>query len=101
MKPRSEKAIQAGIRKALEADGWLVAKTHGGRFMKGWPDLWCCHPEHGYRWIEVKRPKGGKLTDAQARRFPEWDAFGVKIWILTDEEEIPLLWKAPNWKNWA
>lgn len=96
---RSEKAIQDAIRKALREDGWLVAKAHGNRFQKGWPDLYCHHPLHGERWIEVKRSKG-KLTKDQRRRFPEWAHYGVGIWVLTSETEIPLIWERPNWDQW-
>ena len=94
-----EKVIENGIRRALEAEGWLTAKAHGNRFQKGWPDLYCHHPEHGERWIEVKTPSG-KLTPDQRRVFPRWEAAGVRIWVLDSTGEIHRIWGDPNWREW-
>lgn len=96
---RSEKAIQAAIRKRLEDAGWLVVKTHGNRFQKGFPDLLCFHPKHGTRWIEVKKPTG-KLTKDQRRVFPIWESYGVEIWVLTSEEQVDMIFGEPNWRHW-
>lgn len=89
-RPRSEASIQAAIRRRLEAEGWLVEKSHGNQFQAGWPDLYCHHPELGARWIEVKTPRG-RLTQAQRVLFPKWERFGVGIWILKGEDEVALL----------
>lgn len=75
-------------------------KTHGNRFQPGWPDLYASHPEHGTRWIEVKRPKGGRLTRAQRVRFPEMSEAGVGIWVLTGAQEIGALFDPPQWEAW-
>lgn len=94
-----EKLIEGRIRAKLEADGWLTEKTHGNAYQSGFPDLFCHHPQHGTRWIEVKTPKG-RLTKAQRKKFPVWDSFGVKIWVLTSEEEVHMLFGTPNWRTW-
>ena len=41
-----EAAIQAKIRRALEAAGWLVEKTHGNAYQAGWPDIFAYKPRH-------------------------------------------------------
>lgn len=99
---RLEKPIERDLRAELHARGWWTTKIHGGRFQSGLPDLYCFHPEHGERWVEVKRPTKGRLTDKQLVRFPQMDAAGVGIWILTghDEEQIGFLFCPPNWKKW-
>lgn len=100
LRGRSEAAIQAELRERLRRDGWLVVKSHGNKFQPGWPDLYAHHPEHGARWIEVKRPKAGRLTKAQRVVFAEWSVYGVGIWVLTSAEEVGLLLEEPNWSEW-
>lgn len=99
MREPLERAIQSQIRAKLRADGWLVAKSHCNKFQKGWPDLYCYHPRHGPRWVEVKRPTEGRLTKDQRIRFPEWESYGVPIWILTSVEEVGLIFGPPNWRR--
>ena len=52
------------------------------------------------RWIEVKLPgmKGSVFNAAQLRTFPQMDANGAKIWILTaaTEHEYQKLFGASN-----
>ena len=99
-KSPTEKLIQSKIRKALEATGALVRKSHGNRFQVGWPDLLVLHPEHPARWIEVKRPKTGRLTPGQRSEFEKWDAAGARIWVLTSVDQLDLLDTEPNWREW-
>lgn len=99
-KPDLEKVIYQRVRRALEADGWLVEKTHGSMYQVGWPDLFLCHPRHGMRWVELKRPREGKLKPSQEKKFARWQQHGVGIWILTGVADIPKLFEAPNWYWW-
>lgn len=85
----------------MTRNGWLVEKSHGSRFQAGWPDLLAMHVEHGQRWIEVKRPKAGRLTRAQRKNFARWTAHGARIWILDDEKGLEsVLSGEPNWETW-
>ena len=95
-----EKQIEKEIRREMDRLGWHTEKIHGGRFQSGLPDLHCFHRVHGYRWVEVKRPKSGRLTNHQMVKFPVLDASGQGIWILTSADQIDLLFKDPNWKLW-
>jgi len=99
-RPESEKTIQARIRRVLEDSGHFVRKAHGNRFQVGWPDLLVVNKVHGCRWIEVKRPKTGRLTPGQRSEFEKWDAAGARIWVLTSVDQLDLLDTEPNWREW-
>lgn len=88
----------AVIRARLEADGWLVLKTHGGAFQAGLPDLFCARG--GVQlWLEVKRPSGGRLTRAQRVLFPRLRAAGVPVYVVRGIEDLEavLAGKAEPW----
>lgn len=93
-----EQKIVDGLKSILKRNGWLVEKTHGNKYQAGWPDLYCFHPDHGARWIEVKTPTG-PLTPAQGAKFKLWEKFKVPIWILTSAEDWQLVFKDPNWRK--
>lgn len=97
-----EAKIQAELTEFLEARGWLVERMIGNALQKGIPDLFCYHPKYEYRWIDCKRPVGHSFTKAQRRKWPEWEAKGVGIWILTsaDNNEYAKLFKPPNWRDY-
>jgi hypothetical protein len=99
-KPPLEATIQNRIRKALELLGWRTWKIHGGRFQSGWPDLFCAHADLGVRWVEVKRPKTGKLTRGQQKRFAALESAGVGVWVLDGAEptDLALIDGPPNWR---
>jgi hypothetical protein len=95
--------IQQDLIAFLEARGWLVERMIGNAFQTGVPDLYCHHPNWGYRWIDVKRPgKNYSFTKAQRRKWPEWESKGVGIWILNaaTQEQYDLLFKKPNWRDY-
>ena len=89
------------VRKELHSRGWtLCEKTHGNQFQKGWPDLFCYHPTHGCRWVEVKLPKG-RLTRAQRARFKQWSGAGCGIHVITTEKAChELLMQPGNVESW-
>lgn len=93
-----ESVIQDEITEFLETRGWHVMSTHGNIHQEGFPDLYCTHPDHGQRWVEVKRPTGYKFTRAQREHFPFISA-AVGIWILTSasDHEYTKLFRPQNW----
>ncbi|MCA9070154.1 MAG: hypothetical protein KDA84_14575 [Planctomycetaceae bacterium] len=98
-----EYKIQAELIDFLEKRGWLVERMIGNAYQQGIPDLYIHHPQHDYRWIDVKRPDGQyTFTKAQKTKWPLWDAFGVGIWILVgaDQSEYDKLFAPPNWKSY-
>lgn len=96
---RPEQKIQKEIVEMLRCKGWFVIKTHGNEFQSGLPDLYATHSRYGARWIEIKRPKGSKLTPAQLDVFPKLCANGSGVWILVaaGEAEYEKLFRKFNW----
>lgn len=97
---QSESERQKQLRIFMELKGWLVEKSHGNPYQKGWPDLLCFHPMYGTRWIEMKQSERERLTPAQIVTFTKWQKYGARIYILTGVEDYPKLWKEPNWWAW-
>lgn len=97
---RPEDAIVDKITLMLEYKGWMVKKMGASAFLSGVPDLFCCHKDYGYRWVEVKLPdmKGSRFTPAQIKTFPEFIRHGSQIWILTGatKADYDLLFKKGN-----
>lgn len=102
MKQKLERTLQAEITTFLEGRGWRVKPTHGDEYQAGFPDLWLWHPEHDYRWMDTKRKRGYRFTNAQLRDWYVEDLFGGLIWIMTDasEEEYAKLFEPPNWQSY-
>jgi hypothetical protein len=97
-----EAKILAAITKKLVLEGWIVMRTHGGLFQRGFPDLYTSHKRYGPRWVEVKLPGmiGSKFTPAQIEFFPKMLENGTPIWILTSAEDYGLLFLEPNAKKY-
>ena len=99
---RPEAKIQKALIRFLEDRGWLVEPTHGSAYQKGFPDLWCYHPQYGYRWIDCKVEGRYSFTKAQKIKWSEWATHGVGIWILTEATEVAYdkLFREPNWSDY-
>jgi hypothetical protein len=93
-----ETALTKAIVSELAKTGWLCEKLHGGMYMSGWPDLYCRHPEHGERWVEVK-VLGNKLEETQEAWMRRWEKYGAKAYVLHQPEgaERTIL-GTPNWR---
>lgn len=102
MKPRkdprseSEKELQRKVVARFRSEGWLVEKTHGSMYQKGWPDLMCRHPSLGLIWVEMKRP-GEQLRPSQVAKFRLWSKYGHRIWVFTGPQDFKKLRHKPNW----
>ena len=81
----------------LLLDGWYCLRTHGNAYQAGFPDVLALHKRFGTRWIEVKRPKGIKFTQAQLDVFTKFSANRVGVWVLTHENQKNLIHGAANW----
>ena len=84
---KTEAQIQKECNSFLRARGWHVERFTGNAFQKGIPDVQLFHLDHGFRWVDYKRTKGGVLTRAQRIKWPQWEAAGIGIWILTSTED--------------
>lgn len=101
---RPEDKVRDEIIRYLRGREWFVKITVGNLYQSGFPDLYCAHRRYGQRWIEVKLPemKGSKFTGAQLASFPEFNAAGVGVWVLTggNEYEYGKLFKEQNWYSY-
>lgn len=113
-KPRAGHGPEFHIQKRwtafLEAKGWLVERLAMGSYMSGLPDIYIGHPEFGQRWIDIKVYGKYNFTPAQKIKWPEWESYGIGIWILgadSPEEctkehmikEYPKLFGQPNMRD--
>jgi hypothetical protein len=97
-----EATIQARFRSYLKAAGWHTERTHGNRYAKGWPDIYCLHVDHGQRWVDLKRPGKNRLTKAQLLTWPVWESYGVGVWIVEspDAAGYARLFEPANWRDY-
>jgi hypothetical protein len=104
--PRSKNGPEYKIRERfialLRSRGWYVKIQHGNAYTSGLPDLIATHKEYGLRFPECKNPESYEFTNAQIHTFPELDANGFPIHVITgaDEENYQRLFKAPNWRDY-
>lgn len=97
-----EAIIQAKFEEFLILRKWSVRATHGNMYQHGFPDLYCCHNTFGARWIECKNPLNYRFTGAQLEYFPELNAHGQGIWVITaaTEDQYKRLFGPQNWYHY-
>ena len=90
----SEAAIQAQIVRFLRLTGWTVWEMQLGSAGKGSvyctrgiPDLYVFRAGQPGVWLEVKRPKLGRLSPHQRERHAEATHAGVPVHVITSVEE--------------
>ena len=96
-----ESKLQKALRDFMHARGWLTVKMHGTKYQSGFPDLYCIHPQHGHRLIEMKsyRPGAG-LEESQVRMFAQLEAFGQPVYVLQGPRDYEKLFKPfSNWQR--
>lgn len=102
--------IQERFKDFLSGRGWLVERVIGNAFQKGLPDLFLGHPQHGWRWVDIKVFGKYSFTKPQRQKWPIWEQYGIGIWILgaASEEECTVqhmateynkLFEPPNWRQ--
>lgn len=102
-KKRPEKKIQREIMAFLSLRGWYCQETHGNMYQSGFPDLYITHKRYGGKWVEIKLPKGSRLTAAQIENFPKMVAFGTPVWIMNgaNEAEYQKIFGPSNWFHYS
>lgn len=87
---RTEAQVQLAIRRAAEVLGYDVYDMSQGRPTRqpaGIPDLYV--RGHGRRvWIECKRPRGGKLSEAQHRFIASELGNGGEAMVARSEQDF-------------
>ena len=97
-----ESALQREIKTYLQRREWHVEVFTCNAFQKGIPDLFaykCVDGEEYFRWVDIKRPKGSKLTKAQCKKWPLWESIGLGVWIMTSCDDS-VLFGPPNFRDW-
>lgn len=94
-----EAAIQAQIKDLLTLLGFTVwemqkGSTRGGSVWctKGVPDLYVFGKGKAM-WLEVKRPKTGRMSPAQIERHAELSTAGIAVHVVRSPEEALLIIK--------
>jgi hypothetical protein len=82
LKHITEAAWQRTVVDLFRLHGWRVwHDTTAWRSDPGWPDLVCVHPQHGVRFIELKR-ESGRLRPAQRDWLRALSAAGQRTYVL-------------------
>jgi hypothetical protein len=82
-----EAAIEGMLCEGVLMRGGLCPKVvDKGR--RGFPDRLVILPGHPTYFVELKRPKLGKLASWQSRYHTDLRAAGQKVWVLWNEEDI-------------
>jgi hypothetical protein len=84
-----EKTVEAELRRrVLERGGMCEKVVSLGR--RGFPDRLCIGPR-GIMFVEVKRPRGGRLSPNQIKCHAALAALGVAVAIVRDSADIDRL----------
>ncbi|MEN3973091.1 VRR-NUC domain-containing protein [Sphingomicrobium sp. XHP0235] len=63
-----------------------IGALKGDGMKPGWPDL-VCHWRGGFAYLEVKRPKGGKVSETQAEVHEQLRDLDCPIAVVTSSDE--------------
>jgi hypothetical protein len=74
------------VRRITDLGGITAKMTIRGQ--RGWPDRLVCLPEGRMMLVELKRPKGGRLSPSQRRLFGLLEHLGVPVRLLNTYEAI-------------
>lgn len=83
----TEPRLVLKIKKALQAEGYYVAKIHGGRYSAGVPDL-LISVAAAFVALEVKLPgREHFVTDLQASQLRSIRKAGGIAWVVSSVED--------------
>jgi hypothetical protein len=87
---RTEAPVERYFIDTAKRYGCLQRKLTQFYAEDGWPDRLCVWPDgHGTTdWVELKRPKGGKLEPRQKVIIPELRQRGATVEVLNTKEAI-------------
>lgn len=82
-----ESTIEKYFVKCVERVGGETFKLQAiGK--RGWPDRAAFLPEFGLAFVELKRPKGGKLSEHQKQIIGRLKTFGANVFVLNTKSLI-------------
>lgn len=82
-----EKDIEADLRRTVERQGGLCLKW----VCPGWvgvPDRIVLLPGGRIHFVELKRPKGGKVSKIQTWWHDKLTRLGFKCWVIWNEDDL-------------
>lgn len=85
--PVLESAIENYLKNAIEQLGGTCLKF-GVPSVRGYPDRLCKLPNGSAFFVEVKRPKGGRLAELQKVRRVELERAGWRVYWVKNKEEV-------------
>jgi hypothetical protein len=74
------------IRRVRDFGGKTAKMTVAGQ--RGWPDRLVLMPGGITRLVELKRPKGGVLSEGQRRLFGEIANLGLRVYRLNTKDDV-------------
>ena len=85
-----EKDIEAYLKKRVEADGGVFLKFPA-MHVEGFPDRILLMPRGITCFVELKRPKGGRLSEMQKYWHKKLDELGYEVFVVKDKMEADAL----------
>lgn len=82
-----ERQVEQYLRRRVEELGGRCVKFDPGT-ARGWPDRIVLLPRGHLIWAELKRPVGGRLSDAQRVAHEELKRLGQYVVVLRSREEV-------------
>lgn len=82
-----EKEVEAYLKKKVEGLGGICLKFPA-TFAEGIPDRLIILPGGHYAWVELKRPKGGRLSEIQKYQHKKLRTIGCKVYVLKNYQEV-------------
>jgi len=82
-----ERQVEQYLRRQVEALGGRCVKFDPGT-ARGWPDRIVLLPRGHLIWAELKRPVGGRLSDAQRVAHEELRRLGQYVVVLSSREAV-------------
>jgi len=80
-----ESSVERRLVKRCEDIGWMCLKI---QMAKGWPDRLAISKWGYVAFIELKRPRGGRLTKLQAFRIGELKKRGFPTFVISNSDEV-------------
>ena len=82
-----EKEVEQYLRRRVEQAGGRCVKFVPD-YSRGWPDRLVLLPSGVLVWVELKRPKGGRVAGAQRVAHEELRRLGQTVVIVKNKEEV-------------
>ena len=83
----SEKEVEGYLRRRVEQLGGRCVKFLPD-YNRGWPDRLVLLPGGRAAWVELKRPKGGRVSAAQRVAHEELRRLGQQVFLVLSKADV-------------